>query len=112
MHNAQFTSFVFVHISKGENRGLTYCRPYDILQSPAGESPTEYTEGAEYMRRKTTTSTEVKNRWNAKTYKRYQVSLRKDEDAELIRAVEKLKERIGPTDFFRLGIETAIKEGK
>ena len=64
------------------------------------------------MARKTTTSTEVKNRWNAKTYKRYQVSLRKDEDAELIRAVEKLKERIGPTDIFRLGIETAIKEGK
>ena len=84
----------------------------DIFQSPDGESLTEYTEGAEYMRRKTTTSTEVKNRWNAKTYKRYQVSLRKDEDAELIRAVEKLKERSGPTDIFRLGIETAIKESK
>lgn len=52
MHNAQFTSFVFVHISKGENQGLTYCRPYDIFQSPDGESLTEYTKGTEYMRRK------------------------------------------------------------
>ena len=64
------------------------------------------------MARKTTTSNEVKDRWNAKTYKRYQVSLRKNEDAELISAVEKLKDRIGPTDIFRLGIKTAIKEGK
>lgn len=41
MHNAQFTSFVFVHISKGEKQGLTYCHPYDIFQSPDGESLTE-----------------------------------------------------------------------
>lgn len=62
------------------------------------------------MARKTTTSTEVKRRWNAKTYKRYQVNLRKVEDAELIRAVEAMRERIGLSDIFRLGIETAIKE--
>ena len=30
------------------------------------------------------TSSEIKNRWNAKTYKRYTVNLRKDEDAELM----------------------------
>lgn len=41
MHNAQFTSFVFVHISKRAKEGLTYCRPYDIFQSPDGESLTE-----------------------------------------------------------------------
>lgn len=62
------------------------------------------------MARKTTTSTEVKKRWNAKTYKRYQVNLRKVEDAELIRAVEAMREHIGLSDIFRLGIETAIKE--
>lgn len=56
------------------------------------------------------TSTEAKNRWNAKTYKRYQVSLRKDEDAPLIDAVESMRDRLGPTEIFRIGIETAIKE--
>ena len=62
------------------------------------------------MARKTTTSTEVKKRWNAKTYKRYQVNLRKVEDAELIKAVEAMREHIGLSDIFRLGIKTAIKE--
>lgn len=57
--------------------------------------------------RKTTTSSEVKNRWNAKTYKRFQVSLRKDEDAELIKAVERLRDEFGPSEIFRLGIEAA-----
>lgn len=61
--------------------------------------------------RKTTTSTEVKNRWNAKTYKRYQVSLRKDEDSDLIQFVESLNGRIGTRDIFRIGIETIKKEG-
>lgn len=61
--------------------------------------------------RKTTTRTEVKNRWNAKTYKRYQVSLRKEEDADLIQYVESLKGRIGTSDIFRIGIETIKKEG-
>lgn len=60
-------------------------------------------------KRKTTTSTEVKNRWNAKTYQRYTVNLRKDEDADLIAAVDRLKDQVGPSDLFRLGIETAIK---
>lgn len=61
--------------------------------------------------RKTTTSTEVKNRWNAKTYKRYQVSLRKEEDADLIQYVDALNGRIGTSDIFRIGIETIKKEG-
>ena len=61
--------------------------------------------------RKTTTSTEVKNRWNAKTYKRYQVSLRKEEDADLIQYVESINGRIGTRDIFRIGIETIKKEG-
>ena len=63
------------------------------------------------MARKTTTSSEVKNRWNAKTYKRYQVSLRKDDDANLIAFVESFKDTIGVTDIFRLGADQLKKEG-
>ena len=63
------------------------------------------------MARKTTTSSEVKNRWNAKTYKRYQVSLRKDDDANLIAFVESVKDTIGVTDIFRLGADQLKKEG-
>ena len=61
--------------------------------------------------RKTTTSSEVKQRWKNKTYKAYQVNLRKDEDAELIETVERLRARIGTTDIFRIGVETIKKEG-
>lgn len=62
-------------------------------------------------KRKTTTSNEVKQRWKAKTYKAYQVNLRKEEDAELIDFVESLHGRIGTSDIFRIGIETIKKEG-
>ena len=63
-------------------------------------------------KRKTTTSTEVKNSWNAKTYKRFTISLRKDEDADLIEFVEEAKQKdIGVTDIFRRGIETMKNEG-
>ena len=63
--------------------------------------------------RKTTTSNEVKQRWKNKTYKAYQVNLRKDEDADLIEFVEELRksDKIGTTDIFRIGIETIKKEG-
>lgn len=63
------------------------------------------------MNRKTVTSTEVKNRWNAKTYKRYTVNLRKDEDADLIDFVERNKSQIGTTDIFRAGVETLKNKG-
>lgn len=61
--------------------------------------------------RKTTTSTEVKNRWNAKTYKRYQVQFRKDDDADLIAWIDANKEHYGTTELFRLGIEKIKSEG-
>lgn len=61
--------------------------------------------------RKTTTSTEVKNRWNQKTYKRIMVSLRKDDDADLIEWFDQHKDRYGPTDIFRAGVEELQKEG-
>lgn len=63
-------------------------------------------------KRKTHTSTEVKERWKKKTYKRYSVNLRKVEDKELIDYVEEHKEDKGVTDYFRDGVQKAIDEGK
>lgn len=57
------------------------------------------------------TSTEVKQRWKSKTYKAYQVNLRKEEDAELIAFAESIKSRIGTSDIFRIGLESIRKEG-
>lgn len=62
-------------------------------------------------KRKTTTSTEVKARWNDKTYKAYRVYLRKDDDAELITFVEENKEAHGTTELFRAGLEKLKNEG-
>lgn len=62
-------------------------------------------------KRKTHTSSEVKERWKAKTYKRYTVNLRKDEDLELIDFVEAHKEKIGVTEYFRAEIEKIKNEG-
>lgn len=44
-------------------------------------------------KRKTFTSTEVKNRYNKKAYERYSVTLRKDNDIDkrIIEKIEKLK---------------------
>ena len=44
-------------------------------------------------KRKTFTSTEVKQRYNKKTYKNYNVNFRYTEDAELIRLVEAEKSK-------------------
>ena len=46
----------------------------------------------EKPKRKTVTSNEVKTRYNKKTYKKYLCSLRNDQDAELIKAVEALRD--------------------
>lgn len=64
------------------------------------------------MARKTTTSTEVKNRWNAKTYRRVTVNLRQEDDAEIIRFMEDNLDKIGPTEIFRAGYEKLKTEGK
>ena len=53
-------------------------------------------------------SSEAKNRWNAKTYKRYAVNLRKDEDKDLIDWIEKNREKYGISDIFRAGVETLM----
>ena len=57
------------------------------------------------------TSTEVKNRWNEKTYKRIMVSLRREDDADLLEWFETHKEQHGPTEIFRAGIEKLKNEG-
>jgi hypothetical protein len=55
----------------------------------------------------------VKNRWNAANYKRYTVSLRVDEDAEIIDYINKQPERKGLiTSIFRAGYEAIKNEGK
>jgi hypothetical protein len=55
-------------------------------------------------------TTEQKAAWNAKTYKRYQVYLRKDEDAELIQYLERNKNRHGTTELFRIALENELKK--
>lgn len=62
-------------------------------------------------KRKTTTSTEVKSRWMKANYKRYQVQLRVDDDAELIEFIDQNKGRYGTTELFRMGIEKLKLEG-
>ena len=56
-------------------------------------------------KRKTTTSTEVKNRWNTKTYKKYQVNFRKEEDADIIQFIEETKKEKTTSEIFREAIE-------
>lgn len=63
------------------------------------------------MARKTTTSNEVKARWEAANYKKYLVRLRLDTDAELIEFLDSNKETHGTTELFRLGLEKLKKEG-
>lgn len=47
----------------------------------------------EQKKRKTHTSSEVKARYNKKTYKSYGVNLRINEDADIIAAIEAEKEK-------------------
>jgi hypothetical protein len=44
-------------------------------------------------------------------YKRYQVQLRYDTDAELISFIDSHKEKHGTTELFRMGIEKLKEEG-
>lgn len=62
-------------------------------------------------KRKTTTSSEVKERYNSKAYKRYTVRLRNVEDADLIDYIESKKDTISMAALFREGVERLKKEG-
>lgn len=58
------------------------------------------------------TSSSVKNAWNAKTYKRYTVNLRKDEDESYIKQVEDHKQNgVEVSELFKAGLD-ALNKGK
>lgn len=57
------------------------------------------------------TSSEAKIRWMKANYKRYQVQLRIDEDADLIAFIDKNKAKYGTTELFRTAIEKLKNEG-
>ena len=61
-------------------------------------------------KRKTTTSSAVKQRWEANNYKKYIVRLRNDE-TELIDFIENNKEKYGTTELFRMGIKKLKNDG-
>lgn len=63
-------------------------------------------------KRKTTTSTEVKQRWEAKAYKKYMIRLRLDTDKDLIEYIEQKKQNgVQITELVREGLEQ-LKEGE
>ena len=62
-------------------------------------------------KQKTQTSTEVKQRYKDKAYKRYQIYFRQDDDREIIDWIESNKELIGTTNIFREALEQFVKGG-
>lgn len=66
-------------------------------------------KGGEAMA-KTTTSTEVSERYKQKTYRHYDVRLRYDTDKELIDFVDANKDKIGTTQIFREALEAYLKK--
>ena len=63
------------------------------------------------MARRTHTSSEVKQRWNNKNYKRIVVQFRYDSAQEMIDFVEKHKEKYGTTNIFRDALEMYMNSG-
>lgn len=57
------------------------------------------------------TSSEVKQRWKQRNYKRYEINFRLDNDQEIIDYIEANKERFGTTEIFRAAMEALIKNG-
>ena len=58
------------------------------------------------------TSSEVKQRWMEKAYKKYLVSFRYDTDQEIIDFIEANKEKLGTTNIFRDALEMYIEANK
>ena len=58
------------------------------------------------------TSSEVKQRWMEKAYKKYLVSFRYDTDQEIIDFIEANKEKLGTTNIFRDALEMYIAAQK
>ena len=57
------------------------------------------------------TSSEVKQRWENKAYKKFLVRFREDADKEIIDYIEANKERFGTTEIFRAAMEMVINNG-
>ena len=57
------------------------------------------------------TSSEVKQRWENKAYKKFLVRFREDADKEIIDYIEANKERFGTTEIFRAAMEMLIENG-
>ena len=57
------------------------------------------------------TSSEVKQRWENKAYKKFLVRFREDTDKEIIDYIEANKERFGTTEIFRAAMEMLINNG-
>jgi len=63
-------------------------------------------------KRKTTTSSAVKRRYNAKTYRVFSASLRLDTDAELIEWIEKHRDSYSIADIMRAGLDALMRDEK
>jgi hypothetical protein len=63
-------------------------------------------------RRMGKTSSEVKQRWKDKAYKRYTSYLRYDTDQEIIDFIEANKEKIGTSNLFRDALEMYMNAQK
>ena len=61
-------------------------------------------------KRKTFTSYEVKRRYDLKTYRKFSISLRLDEDADLIQYIDQHKDQVGTTEIFRTALEQYISK--
>lgn len=61
---------------------------------------------------KTTTSTEVKQRWENKAYRKFLVRLRYDADADIIQFIEDNKNSIGTSQLFREALEMYMNANK
>ena len=57
------------------------------------------------------TSSEVKNAWKQRNYKRYEINLRFDTDEEIIDYIEQHKEQFGTTEIFRQALQLLIDRG-
>lgn len=56
------------------------------------------------------TSSDVKMRYNEKTYRPIEIKLRKEGDADIIDFINANKEKLGTTGIFREALELYIKE--
>lgn len=57
------------------------------------------------------TSSEVKNAWKQRNYKRYEINFRFDTDEEIIDYIEQYKEQFGTTEIFRQALQLLIDRG-